>query len=128
MSAQDVIAVVGGLTEFVERKVKKIVIGIAANLQSEPPQGTPIDTGHATNNWVASLDEPYSGIAGGPGEADGGPAATGIAQVASLKLPQTAYVSNNVPYISALDAGSSTQSPEGFVEAGILRAVREAVE
>jgi hypothetical protein len=110
----------GPLQAFTERAVKGIILGAAANLTED----TPVDTGHASNNWVPSLDSPFEDVDGSEEAPSRSAQAAGIAAVAAYELPQVGYVANNVPYIGRLNEGSSSQAPSGFVEAAVLRAIR----
>lgn len=115
----------GPLVKFTTEKVKKILLGVAANLT----EVTPVDTGHAANNWVPSVAAPYDGTSGSPDFPDSSAQAAGIqAVLATYELPQVGWVSNNVPYIGALNDGHSQQAPAGFVQAGVLKAIREVAQ
>lgn len=111
----------GPLKRFTRDEVVRITLGAAANLATD----TPVDTGHASNNWIASIGSPATEVAGSHEAPDSGPQKEGLARVASeYQLPLPTYIANNVPYIGALNDGHSKQAPTGFVQAGVLRAVR----
>jgi hypothetical protein len=84
---------------------------------------TPVKTGRARGNWQVTSGSPAVG------ELDrldpGGTAATEEAAVLDIKYGDASYVVNNLPYIDALEHGSSTQAPEGMV--GITVAELQAV-
>lgn len=86
--------------------------------------GTPIDTGTARSNWLASLVTPRSDVIGSyaPGN-PGGVTNAALSQAAGViglrKTGQDIVISNNVPYIGKLNAGSSQQAPAGFVESAV---------
>ena len=89
-------------------------------LDSELVQATPVDTGRARSNWVISLDSPTDRIRNvqdpqyTPGAEEEG--------IVHASVPgQDIYVSNNLPYIGALNNGWSAQAPAGFVEDAIQR-------
>lgn len=85
---------------------KELILEITANLQ----EATPVDTGHARANWVPSVGAPYTGEA-----MDGSANDAGVAQVLAFRLGQgDLSISNNVPYINRLIAGSSSQAPAGW--------------
>jgi hypothetical protein len=111
------------LTRTTENVVRFIVLGIARRLRSNPSRGgTPVDTGHARANWVPSVGDPFSSVV----EADTA-YASGAADVLSYQLGDgAAWVSNNVPYILALNDGWSKQQPAGFVERAIAETLLEA--
>ncbi len=80
---------------------------------------TPVDTGRARANWIASVLEP----AGGTKEPDkSGSAALeqGAAVVGSYQLELgTIYLTNNVPYIVPLEEGHSRQAPQGMAKLAV---------
>lgn len=90
---------------------------------------TPVDTSQALSNWQIGLGQrvelpraPY--FPGVNGDTRNASAAAAIAEaeaiLAGRKPGQTVFISNALPYISALNNGSSTQNPGGFVEAAAL--------
>jgi hypothetical protein len=79
---------------------------------------TPRDTGHAAANWVPSAGEPYVG------EDEGEAQAAGIAALDHYKVEDgPLYVSNSVPYMPYLIAGSSEQAPPGWDAGAVDQAV-----
>lgn len=110
-SAKDVAA---SLTSFMSDAVRRISIEATANLV----EATPVDTGHARANWVASIgSEVMTEVSAGAQEA-------GLSVLAAYDISKGhAFVQNNVPYIGRLDDGSSTQAPAGFVRRGIEAAL-----
>lgn len=120
--------VVGVLERFTEKRIKIITLDATANLIED----TPRDTGWARSNWVPSIGKPSrrQGDFLDPDEGDIAEARadqeSGQALIATTyTLSQgKVFVSNNVPYITRLNDGSSTQAPAGFVQAAIARAVR----
>lgn len=114
-----------------ERAVSEHIAEVALDLQGElvenPPTGTPIDTGWASANWwlrIGSAPTGNDGPAGDPSTRQGGQA-SGIAAMASYSIRggQSIWLTNGVPYISRLNAGSSKQSPAGFVDDAIAHIV-----
>lgn len=124
MSAADVEVAFGPLEKFTTRKVQKLILDAVANLTED----TPVDTGHAANNWIPSLDQPVLTEAGTRQSPSGEAQSAGIAEIAGYSLPRIGYIANNVPYIQSLNEGHSQQAPSGFVEGAVLKAVRMAAE
>lgn len=81
---------------------------------------TPIKTGRAAASWNASVGEPdletkpvdYLNPAGAPMD--------GKKDLTGYQLGENIYISNGVPYIQALNHGTSQQAPAGFVEATVM--------
>ena len=92
---------------------------------------TPVDTGWARTNWVPRVGSPFEGTAGTrpdaeAGRLDRGPMEAGIAEVRRYELEQgDVHVTNNVPYIEKLNAGSSRQAPSAFVQGEIVGAIED---
>lgn len=97
--------------------------------------GTPVDKGRARSNWIVALGtpsrdtiEPY--VPGEAGSTAGSNANAALAQGAATiggysgLLHGSIAISNNLPYIGRLNAGSSKQAPAGFVEKAVQSAVR----
>ena len=106
--------------------ITKITLDVAANLM----EATPVDTGWARANWVPSIGAPFGGgvgsILGDVAAAQGAQQAATIGVAATYKLPMgRVFVSNNVPYITRLNDGSSKKEPAGFVQRAIRKAVTQ---
>lgn len=131
------------LNEFTKR-IKIIAEGIESNTNKTTRQvalvadrelvlATPVDTGRARSNWFVNLNspatkqiDPYD-----PGE-NGSTAGTNAqaaidqakAVIATRKIGQDIYISNNLPYIERLNEGYSKQAPKQFVESAVQRATK----
>lgn len=126
--------IVADLDRFTRGEVVALALNVNANLRDSPPLGTPIDTGWASANWVPSVGDPYTD----PGidqvkdptplqvAARAKVAAEGVNDVLSWRNEDgPIFSTNNVPYIGALNAGHSGQSPRGFVQTAIEKAIRQ---
>lgn len=115
------------LQSVAEQIIKKVAFDIAANLVKAASQGgTPVDTGWARANWLVNVGTPFLAVIGAyeRGKKTAVPTGTGVGSIATYKLGMgKVFISNNVPYITRLNAGSSKQAPAGFVQAAILRAL-----
>lgn len=92
---------------------------VALAVQADVAFNTPVDTGRARSNWLPSIGTPRRDTIedrGGSPEID----------FNGYKLGETIFISNNLPYIGALNNGSSKQSPAGFVDDAIMRVNRKA--
>lgn len=121
--------VVGSLEKFTTRLIQSLTLDLTANLI----ETTPRDTGWARANWVPNIGSSIDKTAGTrdlaeAGKIDTGPQQAGQASIARYRLDQGAiFISNNVPYITRLNEGSSRQAPSGFVQQQIFRAIRQNV-
>ncbi len=111
------------LTATTENVVRFIVLDLDRRLRRNPSRGgTPVDTGHARANWVPSVGDPFGAEVDGDASHD-----AGVADVLGYKLDAgAAWLSNNVPYILALNDGWSSQRPAGFVEVCIAESLQAA--
>lgn len=87
--------------------------------------------GHARRNWNVSLTSPKDTVKGSPGDGGGEGAATsdainsGRSTIERFKIPdRRIIIQNNVPYITRLNAGHSTQAPANFAEKAVQAATR----
>ena len=120
--------VIESLEGFTEKLVSRLALNITALLISD----TPVDTGWARANWVPSVGSPRERTAGTreaaeDGRIDLGPQTTGQLEVSTYKLGSDVFISNNVPYIGRLNAGSSSQAPAAFIQSAILRGIKRTV-
>lgn len=126
MAASNIKVVVDALNTRVDDIVRRLVIEIVAILASPPSQGgTPRDTGWASANWIASVGKPFEGTVGSPESVSAAQQTASLEAILGYKHEQgSAFAANNVPYIAALNFGSSKQAPAGFVEFAVARGVQ----
>ena len=104
--------------------VKKLSFDIFADVVG----GTPVDTGRAMNNWVISVGSPSRVVheeGGSAGSIEASKAGNATTTLASVTNFDTVWISNNLPYIGALEEGSSKQAPSGWVAAAIQNNLRQ---
>lgn len=137
--AKDLVA---ALVRIVQRERDAMALEIVAELQRRPPDGTPVRTGYARAGWIPVLGPPR--LAPVRLNAQGtvlqrsqamqaaavDAAARQQAAVATLLSRgasdphASAHVYNPVVYVNRLnDPGTSPQSPAGWVERSVARAV-----
>lgn len=84
---------------------------------------TPVDTGHARRNWIASVGVPASIELMETDPAGGETIQQGAAVISTWKLGQgSIFLTNSVPYILLLEDGWSMQAPRGMT----VHAIRAA--
>jgi len=117
------------VVEDLKKDVGRVVRELMVNLHGRLVGTTPVDTGWAQSNWVPQVGEAFEGTAGTRADAeagrlDQGPANAGLLEVSRYEIDQgPVHITNNVPYIEKLNAGSSTQAPPAFVQENIVRAL-----
>lgn len=85
-----------------------------------PPDG--YVGGHARRNWLVSLGNFTDNIEGEPGDggSGGNPISEGRAEIDKYNVLVTRLIiQNNVPYMTRLNDGHSTQAPENFVQTAV---------
>ena len=122
-----------GLARGVERQAKKLVrdLGAAmiASLVVRTPVGGPPTSprdphpGLARSNWTLTTGGAPSAAIREPEDA-----AQTVARAQSQRPGDEVTISNFVPYIGALNDGSSTQAPAGFVESALEEALVEVAQ
>lgn len=117
----------------IRKNAEKIAPMVAARVLSAVAIETPVDTGRARSNWVPGLGQPNRTVIDGPEFDKSGEGSIGansayiqrnLAAAESMK-GDTVWVSNNLPYIQALNDGHSRQAPRGYVERAISAAVNQ---
>lgn len=116
--------------QTVARAIKKLRGATQAELQgtlfgcaSRIIKGTPVDTGRARGNWIPSIGSVPLGVSS-LNDASG--ALMDTAEVTNrIKMGDTFFLTNNLPYIQRLEYGSSKQAPRGMVRRAIRQTIAE---
>lgn len=105
--------------------MKQLTLELTSLLRED----TPRDTSWARANWIPSIGLPSRDIAGTRAAPSTQLSEAGQAEVATRYRIKDGpiYISNNVPYIQALNDGHSLQAPAGFVEILRDRALHEVI-
>lgn len=106
-----------------EGDLRDVVIYIATEALDRIKRKTPVDTGHAQNNWLVSIGGPDVTDKTSAKPPDGGfsPDIFASANASMIaNYPQDGsfpviYLQNNLPYALALEYGHSKQAPSGMV-------------
>lgn len=94
---------------------------------------TPVDTGRARASWTIAINQPDRSVAdpGVHAEYQTGASSAAEAKATSVMASLQAgkyepvWISNNLPYIEALEHGHSQQAPQGMVALSIAETERE---
>ena len=107
----------------------KVVRTAALKVDQAVVISTPVDTGRARSNWIASIGSPAGGTVSpfspgsklGLGEGNNAQAAIDAARgvINSRRFNQSIFITNNLDYIGKLNNGSSKQAPKNFVRKGV---------
>ncbi len=87
---------------------------------------TPVDTGRAKGNWITSIGEPVIQELDVEDKEGSIAMAQGAGVIAGWKVKMgPIYIANSLPYIEALDKGSSAKAPNGMTDFAIEAAKRQ---
>ena len=118
------------IVEATEKAVNKAARRVALNVTAELRKDTPVDTGWAKANWIPQVGSPFTGVDGARvrGAISTSAQAAGTAQAAAfdIKKDTVIFITNNVPYIKKLNAGTSQQAPALFIESAVANAVNKS--
>ena len=115
------------------RAVEDVMVRLSTNITAELIEATPVDVGWAQLNWIPAIgqtfDENQEALSRAAREAavpaQGARQQTATAALLRYRLRRgSLFISNNVPYILALNEGSSDQAPAGFVQDSIQAGIR----
>ena len=104
--------------------VARVMIAVAQTVVL----ATPVDTGRARANWIASLGSPVRLPTNDedPSGQETIAVATAVAKARKAGSGIPIFLANNVDYIAELNRGSSAQAPAGFVEVAVAQGVAVA--
>lgn len=113
----------GDLLTFADRaglRANQTVRKVAFDLTRDLVQATPVDTGLARSNYFLGNDPVDSTDT--TASTNGAPSLGRAAQfAATLAAGGTFYITNNLPYIMALEYGSSKQAANGMARIVVAR-------
>jgi hypothetical protein len=99
------------------REVERVVQGAALTVDQAAVLSTPVDTGRARGNWIATIGSPATNADQEPDKPGYATIAKAEAAVRQFKIGDIIYISNNVEYIVPLNEGHSPQRrPEGMTD------------
>ena len=121
-------AQIRAIVQVLEGISAKAVVSVVLDATANMVETCPRDTSWARSNFVPKIGGDFEGIAGSRDNVEFGTQQNGIASVATgYKSTKQGVVSitNNVPYINALNHGHSKQESPGFIQRAIEKALKE---
>ena len=112
-----------------EKWGEKVVRGTLLSLSSAVIKDTPFVSGRLRSNWMPSINAPKLTEAGITSEAS--KISEVASTVASFKLGDIFYLTNNLPYAVPIEFGHSKRFPEGMLRRNVAKyaqAIREAAK
>lgn len=104
--------------------VNEVIVSFILDLSEKVILKTPVDTGWAINNWVATIGVPNSDVPN-PKDKTAQAALNGVGFVSLTAPGKVFYLTNNVAYINRLEYGYSKQAPNGMARLGVMAAKKE---
>lgn len=99
----------------VERPLVLIHMKIAMEALNRVVMKSPVDTGRFRGNWTVAVGRPNLATTTEVDKSGGATITKGSQIVMGIKGPCVTWLSNNLPYASALENGHSKQAPAGIV-------------
>lgn len=106
-----------------ERTVRNVQAKIGLDLLTGIVLGTPVNTGRAAGNWQVTIGAPAEGTTEKTDPGRSATIADGSTVIGSAPAFTNVYITNNLPYIQALERGHSLQAPQGMVQINVDRVV-----
>lgn len=114
---------VGAWADKARGNAEQVVRKVGFEMFARVVQRTPVDTGRARGNWQVTLVTPASAVVD---RSDGGKkgsrpsgslesSALAATEGYSIKVAQTIWITNGLPYAPRLEYGWSSQAPAGMV-------------
>lgn len=104
------------ISSAIEHAAGEMTRRTAVAVDTAVVMATPVDTGRARANWQAGIGAPVEGTTEDVSESGAGAIAEASSKIAGYKGGSVIHITNNLPYIQALNDGHSAQAPAGFVE------------
>ena len=104
---------------------EEMVRGTLFNLSALIIKESPVDTGRFRGNWQASINSPQKSKMQRLDKSGASAIGDMSSVVMSMKMGQTFYLTNNLPYARRLEYGYSKQAPSGFLRINVMRVQSE---
>jgi len=105
---------------------EKVVRGTLLDMTSKIIKRSPVDTGRFRGNWQASFGTPKQGVTSTNDKTGARATSESSSAINSMKMGDTFYLTNNLPYATRLEFGYSEQAPQGMVRVTVAE-FQEAV-
>jgi uncharacterized protein CbrC (UPF0167 family) len=103
-------------TDAVEKNHNTVVKKVSFDMASKIIKRTPVDTGRAKANWHVELNNQRMFTTDDTDTRGASTIAEAASEINKVKIGDSVYITNNLPYIEELENGSSQQAPAGMVK------------
>lgn len=112
----------------IRAELSRTMASVMTLAQDNLRNSTPVDTTHASNNWILTVGKPSTLVDGSRVSPSTTLQDAGIRRMDTYDIGKDGpiYVRNNVLYLQFLDRGHSQQAPAGFVAVAMTNATRRA--
>lgn len=114
MDPRPVSVQMAALTEKLRRRLDKLAQGLFLEADRRIVMRTPVRTGRARGNWMLSEGAPAGTTRETLDPTGAAAIAEGVAYARGIRIGGTYFIVNSLPYIYALEHGSSKQAPQGM--------------
>lgn len=128
VNVNDIILSVVKVKKKLDETYKDTIVKTVLAIDQAVVMATPVDTGRARANWIPTIGIPSKAQEVNNFDKTGSSTIERAGSVANQsRVGDTIYISNNLPYIGALNDGHSKQAGREFVQRAI-QAARSSVE
>lgn len=106
-------------TEAVEKNHNTVMKKVSFDMAKKIIKRTPVDTGRAKANWHVELNNQKTFARDETDKTGASTTAEVMARISKTKIGDSVFITNNLPYIEALENGHSDQAPAGMVKVTI---------
>ena len=106
-------------TEAVEKNHNTVVKKVSFDMVRKIIKRTPVDTGSAKRNWHVDLNNQKKYARSDFDKKGDATIADAMAEINKVDIGDSVYITNNLPYIEALEDGHSAQAPVGMVKVAV---------
>ena len=107
---------VAAINKRTQKKMLRTFRGTALGVFSRVIARTPVDTGRLRANWQSQINSAPGGEIDGTDKTGGSTLTTVSTDVSKVKLGDSIFLVNNLPYAQVIEDGSSEQAPAGMVK------------
>lgn len=103
----------------VPAQAEDILRKVAMDMFTRVVMRSPVDTGRFRGHWVATIGTPSSALTGRIDPSGAKSVALAASVAMKVKIGQSIFLCNNLPYALPLEYGHSKQAPAGMVRVAV---------
>lgn len=115
------------LQRNVEDNTETVFRAVAIQSLANVVLSTPVDTGLARGNWTVTLNSATRAVTDDLDQVGAPTISEGTSTINNANAATVIYLTNNLPYISALNDGYSAKAPAGFVDRAVTLGIKSVI-